>query len=59
MRSHIPRLLLLFTHSLLFAACSSAPKAEVDVTPIGNGLTFLGLAVVLAALVLVFGRFLR
>lgn len=45
--------------TLLLAACNegSPPRQLVDVKPVGEGLTFLGLAGVLSALILVFGKF--
>jgi len=46
--------------TMLLAACNEQEKARqlVDVKPVGEGLTFLGLAGVLSALILVFGKFL-
>jgi VIT1/CCC1 family predicted Fe2+/Mn2+ transporter len=42
----------------LLVACSGTSSAPaIDVRPIGQGLEFLGMAIVLAALVVVFGRF--
>jgi len=44
---------------LLAAACNEQEKARqlVDTKPIGDGLQFFGMMVVLAALVFVFGKF--
>ena len=45
--------------TLLLAACNEQEKVRqlVDVKPVGDGLQFLGLAGVLSALILVFGKF--
>ncbi|CAN5539729.1 hypothetical protein BH09VER1_BH09VER1_23930 [soil metagenome] len=45
---------------MLLAACavSRIQRPMVDTRPVGEGLNFLGIAVVLAALVLVFGKIL-
>ena len=44
--------------SALFAACAKpVPAPIVDVRPIGQGLEFLGIALVLAVLVYVFSKF--
>jgi hypothetical protein len=45
--------------SALLAACAKpAPPPIVDVRPIGQGLEFVGIALVLAVLIFVFSRFL-
>lgn len=45
--------------TILLSACweTSRERQIVDVRPVGDGLTFLGMAGVLIALILVFGRF--
>ncbi len=40
----------------ILAACSARSDQSVDVRPVGQGLEFLGMSGVLAALILVFGR---
>lgn len=40
----------------LLAACAATRNQGVDVRPVGQGLEFLGMSGVLAALILVFGR---
>jgi FtsH-binding integral membrane protein len=43
-----------------FAACSTkAVTTVVDTRPIGQGLEYVGIAVVLATLIIVFGKFLE
>ncbi|MEO6848020.1 MAG: hypothetical protein ABI254_12240 [Chthoniobacterales bacterium] len=45
---------------LLLSACSGVGKSSViDTRPIGNGLEFLGMAGVLIALIIVFGRYIK
>lgn len=41
----------------LLAACAAGERPMVDVKPVGDGLTFLGMAGVLATLIVVFGKF--
>jgi predicted small secreted protein len=43
--------------TLLLAACNPIASAGVDTHPIGSGIDFLGLSVVLAALILAFSRY--
>jgi len=50
--------LAMLVTSVLVVACTGAPaKPVVDTRPVGDGLTFLGMAGVLAALIFVFGKF--
>jgi len=48
--------ILLFC-ALLAACASNGERPMVDVSPVGDGLHFVGMAGVLAALIIVFGRF--
>jgi len=48
---------VLCSGTLLAACASTGGNPGIDVRPIGHGLEFLGMSVVLAALVAVFGRF--
>jgi len=52
-------LAVMIAGTLLLAACNegSPPRQLVDTKPIGDGLQFLGMMMVLSALVFVFSRF--
>lgn len=47
--------------ALLLTGCWDTPDSRqiVDVTPVGDGLVFLGIAAVLVALIVVLGRFIE
>lgn len=49
---------ILASFALLASCAKPAPPPIVDVRPIGQGLEFLGIALVLAVLIFVFSRFL-
>ena len=57
MRNKLVLLSLAISANALSACSPGGSDGSIDMGPVGHGLEFLGMALVLAALVLVFGRF--
>ena len=49
--------ILLTISAIGLTACASGPKPMVDLKPIGDGLNFLGISVILAVLLALIGAF--